>query len=95
MALLVALGPALVLHTWTRELFLHPHIHVLISAGGLAVDGSEFKRIKEKFFLHVKPLAKLFKKKMMKDLRRLRDKGVLEMADGAFDSLMASLAGQN
>jgi hypothetical protein len=88
-------GLTLVLHTWTRELFLHPHIHVLISAGGLTLDGSQFKRIKEKFFLHVTPLAKRFKSKMMKALRRLRGKGVLEMTDSAFDSLMASLAEQD
>jgi len=64
----IILGLTLVLHTWTRELFLHPHVHVLISAGGLALDGSGFKRVKEKFLLHVKPLAKLFKKKMMAGL---------------------------
>jgi hypothetical protein len=33
-------GLMLVLHTWTRELGFHPHLHVLATAGGLALDGS-------------------------------------------------------
>jgi hypothetical protein len=89
------LGLALVLHTWTRDLRFHPHVHVLISAGGLALDGSGFKRVEEKFLLHVKPLAKLFKGKMMDALRRMRGEGALPMVEGAFGNRMAALAGQD
>lgn len=28
-----------VLHTWNQRLHLHPHVHVVVSAGGLAPDG--------------------------------------------------------
>lgn len=90
----VRLGLTLVLHTWTRELLEHPHAHVLVTAGGLAPDGT-FKRIRKKVLLHVKPLAKLFKGKMMDALRSLRKEGVLIMSDGAFGTLMASLEAQN
>lgn len=90
----ISLGLTLVLHTWTRELHFHPHIHVLISAGGLRLDGTGFKRIKEKFLLHVTPLAALFKKEMMKAMRRLQAKDVLQMSKEAFGTLMVSLAGQ-
>jgi len=89
------LGLTLVLHTWTRDLRLHPHVHALISAGGLTQDGSTFMRAKEKFLLHVKPLARLFKGKMMDALRGLRKRGALPMSDGAFGALMASLAKQD
>jgi hypothetical protein len=88
-------GLTLVLHTWTRELAFHPHLHVLISAGGLRLDGAEFRRVVEKFLVHVKPLAKRFRKRMLDALRRLRDQGVLRMADGDFGGLIASLAGQD
>jgi hypothetical protein len=88
-------GLTLVLHTWTRELALHPHLHVLISAGGLTLDGSAFKRVHEKFLVHVKPLAKRFKTHMMDALRALRTEGVLEMTDGAFGGLMTSLWNQD
>ena len=34
------LGVTMVLHTWTRELLFHPHVHAIVTAGGLAHDGS-------------------------------------------------------
>jgi hypothetical protein len=89
----VRLGLTLVLHTWTRELLEHPHAHVLVSAGGLRPDGS-FKRIRKKVLLHVRPLAELFKGKMLDALRDLRDEGLLTLSDGAFGTLMAGLQAQ-
>jgi len=88
------LGLTLVLHTWTRDLRLHPHVHVLVTAGGLTLNGSAFKRCRERFLLPKKPLALLFKGKLMDALRGLHAKGLLGMTEGAFGSLMASLARQ-
>jgi hypothetical protein len=85
------LGLTLVLHTWTRKLTYHVHIHVLITAGGLTQDMATFKPVQETFLLHVKPLAALFKGKLMAALRDLRGQGVLTMTDGAFGGLMARL----
>lgn len=31
-----------VLHTWSRELDYHPHLHCIVSAGGLSPDGGRF-----------------------------------------------------
>jgi len=36
------LGMVGVLHTWTREMASHPHIHSLVPGGGLALDGSQW-----------------------------------------------------
>jgi len=91
----VRLGLTMVLHTWTRDLRYHPHVHVLVTAGGLALDGKSFRRLRRKVLLHVKPLAKLFKGKLMDALRNLRKEGVLTLSDGAFGTLMASLQAQN
>lgn len=88
-------GITLVLHTWTRELGFHPHLHVLVSAGGLSLDNLAFKRIAEKFLVHVKPLASRFKTLLMDALRALFAKGVLAMTKGAFGALMASLWAQD
>src|SRR5690606_14520910 len=33
------LGVTTVLHTWTRDLSLHPHVHCIVTAGGLAPTG--------------------------------------------------------
>jgi len=35
-----------ILHTWTRELAFHPHVHVLVSAGGVAQKGGRFIQLK-------------------------------------------------
>jgi hypothetical protein len=98
----ISLGLTLVLHTWTRELLLHPHVHVLISAGGLTLDGTRFKQVEEKFLLHLEPLAELFKKKMMAALREMRSDGLLllndcqrPMTDANFELLIATLANQD
>lgn len=88
----IRLGLTLVLHTWTRALLYHPHVHVLITSGGLTLDGKAFKQIRKKVLLHTKPLAELFKGKMLDALRTLRTEGIITMSDGAFGTLMASLA---
>lgn len=85
------LGLTLVLHTWTRKLTYHVHLHVMVTAGGLSLDGESFKSVQETFLLHVKPLAALFKGKLMDGLRNLRQQGAVVMTDGAFGGLMAKL----
>jgi len=87
----ITLGLTMVLHTWTRKLTYHVHLHVLVTAGGLTLDGQAFKAVEEKFLLHVKPLASLFKGKLMDGLRDLRKASVISMTDGAFGALMATL----
>jgi len=34
------LGVTAVLHTWTRALNFHPHVHCVVTAGGLSLDGT-------------------------------------------------------
>lgn len=54
-------GAVAVLHTWGQSLTYHPHIHMLIPAGGLSEDGMEWIRAGKKFFLPVKALSKVFR----------------------------------
>jgi hypothetical protein len=51
------LGMLGVLHTWSRTLIYHPHIHYLVPAGGLTLDGRRWKASRPKFLLAVKPLG--------------------------------------
>lgn len=53
----------MVLHTWTRELLFHPHIHAVVSAGGLSPDGARWVPIRGDYLFPVKVLAKLFRGK--------------------------------
>jgi hypothetical protein len=59
-----------VLQTWTRDLRYHPHGHFLVPGGGLTPDGQTWRRAKNPFFVHVKPLARLFRAKFRDALRK-------------------------
>lgn len=53
-----------VLHTWTRQLDRHPHVHCLVTGGGLATDGS-WLGARKKYLLPVPALSPLFRAKFM------------------------------
>ena len=65
--------PALtaVLHTWTRQLLYHPHIHFLASGGGLARDGAWRETRHTKFLVPVQALSPIFRARV-RDLLRQR-----------------------
>ncbi len=92
------LGLTMVLHTWTRELAFHPHLHVLASAGGLALDGSRFIHVKKSkkgklFLFSVKVMGELLRGKMLDSLRKLHRKGAFPgLESPAFDQLMTRLS---
>jgi hypothetical protein len=54
-------GAVGVLHTWGQTLSYHPHIHMIVPAGGLSEDNSEWIPSHEKFFLPVKVLSAIFR----------------------------------
>ena len=90
------LGVTAVLHTWTRELRFHPHVHCLVTAGGLALDRSRWVP-RPDFLFPVKVLGALVRGKMRDALRRLHRRGCFEgfepFADPeAFDRLLTKLA---
>ncbi len=71
----VALGFTMVLHTWTRDLRFHPHIHTLVAAGGLSLDGTRWVS-KTAFLLPVRVLGALFRGKFLDAIKRLHARGV-------------------
>jgi len=58
------LGFLAVLHTWGRTLEYHPHLHVIVPAGGLSDNGRRWCPSRPGFFLPVRALAKLFRAKL-------------------------------
>ncbi len=52
-----SLGMLGVLHTWSRTLIYHPHVHYLVPAGGLSLDLRQWIPSRPKFLVHVHPLA--------------------------------------
>ncbi len=55
------IGMVGVLHTWTRQLAYHPHVHYLVPGGGLSADGLTWRPAHPNFFLPVKALSRLFR----------------------------------
>jgi hypothetical protein len=65
------LGITMVLHTWTRKLEFHPHVHGLVTAGGLRADGSEWKATSAKYLFSVAAMRLVFRAKMLAALASL------------------------
>jgi hypothetical protein len=75
------LGVTAVLHTWTRELRFHPHLHCVVTGGGLTIDGQQWVDAGGKYLFPVKVMGKLFRGKFLAGLERLDRRGELLHAD--------------
>ena len=72
------IGFLAVLHTWSQNLLLHPHLHCLVPAGGLASDRSRWIPCRRKFFLPVNVLSRLFRGKLLAFLEAAWTEGKLQ-----------------
>lgn len=68
----VEIGFISILHTWGQNLMDHPHIHNIVTGGGLSRNGRTWKSCKNDFFLPVKVMSQLFRGKFIAYLKRLR-----------------------
>ena len=90
----------MVLHTWTRDLRFHPHVHAIVTAGGLALDGSRWLPSSSKYLFPVKVMGELLRGKMLAALRSMQRDGLFDGFDDfadpdAFDRLMTQFARTN
>jgi hypothetical protein len=58
------------LHTWGSTLTLHPHIHCIVSSGGLSVDGTHWVYGNDKYLVDVRKLSSRFKTAFLKGFAR-------------------------
>jgi hypothetical protein len=65
------IGLLSVLHTWGQNLQHHPHVHCVVPAGGLAMDGSRWVSASSRFFLPVRVLSRVFRGKFTAALKQL------------------------
>ncbi len=70
-------GMTSVLHTWGSALTHHPHIHMIVPGGGLSPDGKHWVACRPGFFLHVRVLARLFRRLFLEGLLELLRAGQL------------------
>jgi Putative transposase/Transposase zinc-binding domain len=56
------IGITTVLHTWGSALTHHPHVHMIVPGGGIALDGKRWVSCRPGFFLPVRVLSRLFRR---------------------------------
>ena len=72
------IGLTLVLHTWGSALTHHPHVHGIVPGGGLSADGERWVSCKPGFFLSVRVLSRLFRRRFLEELAKLHRAGELQ-----------------
>ena len=72
------IGATLVLHTWGSALTHHPHVHGIVPGGGLSLDGHRWVACKPGFFLPVRVLSRLFRRRFLEALAQAHQAGQLK-----------------
>ena len=75
------IGFSCVLHSWTQQLLFHPHIHCIVSGGGLHPDGERWVAAKPGFLFPVRILGRVFRGKLLRKLELSLDHGSLQAAE--------------
>src|SRR5262245_66177336 len=99
----VRIGFTSVLHTWGSAMTHHPHVHMIVPGGGIALDGSRWIGSSEDYLLPVPVLSQLFRGKMLAMLKAAHQAGRLQffgphagLADtSAFKARLEPLYGTN
>jgi hypothetical protein len=60
------IGITAVLHTWGSAMTHHPHVHMIVPGGGIALDGKRWVSCRPGFFLPVRVLSRLFRRLFLK-----------------------------
>ena len=63
------IGVTAILHTWGQNLCFHPHLHCVVTGGGLATDSSRWIATRPDYFLPVQVLGRLFRGKFLAALK--------------------------
>lgn len=72
------IGATLVLHTWGSALTHHPHVHGIVPGGGISRDGERWVACRRGFFLPVRVLSRLFRRRFVEELEKLHHAGQLQ-----------------
>lgn len=95
------IGFMAMLHTWNQTLGAHPHLHCIVTGGGLADGNRCWKGCRRRFFLPVRVMASLFRGKFLDGLKQAFEAGRLGLGPratpgaAAFRTLLDELYAQN
>ena len=69
------------LHTWSQTFVLHPHVHCLVTGGGLTPDG-QWKAVRQGFLFPARVVMAVFRGKMLAAIRQAYARGALALPEG-------------
>ena len=64
------IGFIAILHTWGQNLLHHPHLHCVVPGGGLSPDGQHWIACRPGFFLPVRVLSRLYRRRFLAMLQQ-------------------------
>jgi Putative transposase/Transposase zinc-binding domain len=73
------IGITAVLHSWGSALTHHPHVHMIVPGGGIALDGTRWVACRPNFFLPVRVLSRLFRRLFLQMLDAAHRAGQLQL----------------
>jgi len=76
-------GIIMVLHTWGQQLSFHPHVHCIVSGGGIDKDKrwKQAVKAKHKFLFPTKAVATVYRAYFLKQLQQQIDNGTITMSE--------------
>lgn len=90
------IGITAVLHTWRRDLRFHPHLHCIVSGGGIALDEERWVEGSAEYLFPRQVMARLFRGKLLDGITRAHQDDPLVLTDdlaepGAFEQMRSKL----
>ena len=90
------IGFTALLHTWSRDLRYHVHLHCIVTAGGLSPDARRWVPSHPSYLFPIPVISKLFRGKFLHGLQRLHRQGNIPLSGSddpaaAFDALRRTL----
>jgi predicted Zn-ribbon and HTH transcriptional regulator len=76
------IGITAVLHSWGSAMTHHPHVHMIVPGGGIALDGQRWVSCRPGFFLPVRVLSRLFRRLFLERLAAVHQAGRLNFFGG-------------
>ena len=92
-------GFTAILHTWNQDILFHPHLHLIVTCGGLDQTHTRWIPSRGNFLVPVRPLSKIFRGKFLDFLKKALAKNALifqphlqhSQKSDAFESLIKKL----
>jgi hypothetical protein len=76
------IGITAVLHSWGSAMTHHPHVHMIVPGGGIALDGQRWVSCRPGFLLPVRVLSRLFRRLFLERLAAVHQAGRLNFFGG-------------